>query len=390
MMRKILLAGLLASSGQMAVAADKPRGVPVALEECGFDEQAPIFGVGIGAGTSASPIMIPLEKQIIARGDKSASLRSIPVPALQIHGWTTDYAMMRLSASAGKPIFAITENGGPGDTLDLDIPATSLADAYDRIAAAKGLRWRYDGDKVYMLGGRAWSLPLPASRDLAIAVRDALLKNNVKATIEANMVRFQSDDSGAERVSAVVAQVYAEPRLNPYDVHFYRVYPSAGAIDWTHLADRTDAVESVDFAGKAATVVLDPTAGDIVGTFLATEGTVRSLGDTTMVAGSDGPASHVAGCGASAIAERGLSLAGGSYERGRMALTYSILGTSAPEAGKLAVAPGSVVVIADGEPVEGGYMVAVVRPRVLEMQGAPAGGPLPIVKLGDRQIASAD
>src|SRR3546814_6803268 len=47
------------------------------------------------------------------------------------------------------------------------------------------------------------------------------------------------------------------------------------------------------------------------------------------------------------------------------------------QSGKLAVAPGAVVVLADAVPDQGGYMVAIVRPRVLELQtGYPAPVPM--------------
>jgi hypothetical protein len=258
--------------------------------------------------------------------------------------------------------------------ISLSIPNTNLADAYDRIAAAKGKRWRFDGERVYLLGGREWTLPMPANRDLALAVRDALTKNNIKASIQGGVMRFQADDAGVTRVRGIVNQVYAQQRLNPYDVKFYKVYPSRGAIDWTALVERTDAIESVTFEGKGATLVMDPTAGSVVEAFLAREGQVQPLGSTTMVsAQTNMGSSHSAGCGVAAQASRGLELAGGAYERGRVSLKYAILGTTQDQSGRLAVAPGSVIVLADGVPDQGGYMVAVVRPRVLELQG---GAPL--------------
>src|SRR3546814_20775594 len=78
--------------------------------------------------------------------------------------------------------------------------------------------------------------------------------------------------------------------------------------------------------------------------------------------------SQAAGCGASATGSRGPALAGGAYERGRVALNYSILGSSMDQFGKLAVAPGALVVLAVAVPDQGGYMVASVRPRVPELQ----------------------
>lgn len=357
-----------ASAATPPVAAD-----PAAGGECGFAEDAPIFGVGMAAGTNATPILLPIEQGIVQRGDKSASLRAVPVPAAVVENWTSDYAMMRLSQMAGRPIWAVTENGQPGALISASLPATNLADAFDRIAAQKGMRWRYDGDKVYLLGGREWTVPMPGSRDLALAVQDALVKSKIDARIAGGMIRFHADDEGAAKVSAIVSQVYAQQRLNPYDVRFYKVYPSKGAIDWSTLAERTDAVESVSFDGKGATVVLDPTAGAVVDAFLAREGDVRALGSTTMVsAQANAPSAHAAGCGAQAEAARGLQLAGGAYERGRVSMSYSVLGGKDRQSGTLAVTPGSVVVISDGEPVEGAYMVAVVRPRVIELQtGAP-------------------
>src|SRR5690606_36744846 len=185
-----------------------------AYSECGYDEDAPIFGMGMAVGTVATPVLAPLEQNIVQRGDRSDTLRSVPVPATKVAGWTADYAMMRLSHLAGRPTWAHTENGEGSEVISVDIPATNLADAFDRIAETKGKRWRYDGENVYLLGGREWTMPLPASRDLVLAVKDALEKNNVKASIEGEMLRFEADDAGVARISAVVNQVYRQERLN--------------------------------------------------------------------------------------------------------------------------------------------------------------------------------
>jgi hypothetical protein len=390
-MRKIVsiaaLAAALVGTQAMAAQPSKPAAVTVPGGECGISEDAPIFGVGISAGTDATPILLPVEQGIVQRGDRSASLRSVQVPATSFDGWTTDYAMMRLSQQAGRPIWAETADGQPGQTISAQIPATNLADAFDRIVAAKGLRWRYDGEKVYILGGREWTVPMPSSRDVALAVKDAIVKERLPARIEGGMIRFQADDAGAARISAAVSKVYSQARLNPYDVKFYKVYPIKGAIDWSTLAERTDSVESVSFDGKGATIVLEPTAGSVVDAFLAREGDVRSLGSTTMVSGQTNTTStHVAGCGANADQGRGLELGGGAYERGRVPLSYSILGGTDRQSGTLAVTPGSVVLIADGEPKEGAYMVAVVRPRVIELQapGGVAGGPQVVNRISER------
>ncbi len=378
-MRKFVSIAVLCTvlAGQPSLAVEPVKVAPTAgaNAECGIAEDAPIFGVGISAGTDPVPILLPVEQGIVQRGDRSASLRSVPVAATSFEGWTTDYAMMRLSQQAGKPIWAETADGQPGQMIGARIPATNLADAFDRIVAAKGQRWRYDGEKVYILGGREWSVPMPSSRDVALAVKDAIVKERLPARIEGGLIRFQADDAGASRISDAIGRVYSQARLNPYDVKFYKVYPVKGAIDWSTLAERTDSVESVSFDGKGATIVLEPTAGSVIDAFLAREGDVRSLGSTTMVsAQANAASSHIAGCGAAGDASRGLELAGGAYERGRVPLTYSILGGSERQSGTLAVTPGSVVLIADGEPKEGAYMVAVIRPRVIELQ-APGGAP---------------
>jgi hypothetical protein len=398
-MKNLLSATLIASvllSAPAQAAQPVPAAAPAVNGECGYVEEAPIFGVGMATGTTPTPILLQVERQIEQKGDKSSLLRSVQVPATNVESWTSDYALMRLSQTAGRPIWAQTEDGRPGEIISVNIPATNLADAFDRVAAAKGKRWRYDGEKVYLLGGREWTLPLPASRDLAIAVKDALVKNSLKVAVQGSVLRFQADDAGVARIRGVIDQVYAQQRLNPYDVKFFKVYPTKGQIDWAALVERTDSVESVSFEGKGATLVLDPTAGAVVETFLAREGQVHSLGSTTMVsAQSNLGSSRAAGCGANTLATRGLELAGGAYERGRVPLTYSILGSTQEQSGKLAVAPGAVVVLADAEPDQGGYMVAVVRPRVLELQGgvpAPIPAPVapaPIVAAAPAQVASA-
>src|SRR3546814_11978176 len=108
--------------------------------------------------------------------------------------------MMRLSQVAGRPIWAMTEDGQPGPVISTQIPATSLADAFDRVAAMKGKRWRFDGEKVYLLGGREWTIPMPANRDLASAVKDALARNQVRATSQ-NNIRSETRRVGKEGVN---------------------------------------------------------------------------------------------------------------------------------------------------------------------------------------------
>ncbi|MAM83303.1 MAG: hypothetical protein CL472_01305 [Acidobacteria bacterium] len=350
--------------------------------ECGIVQDAPIFGVGMGGSTQAAPVLIPIEQEVARKGDKSNSLRSVSVPAVDINEWPTDYAMMRLSQLASKPVWAVTQSGSAGNKISVQIPQTNLADAFDRIAAVEGKRWIYDGERAYLLNGREWTMPLPASRDVAFAVKDALSKNAIDARIESGLIRFEADDAGAAKVAGIVSQVYAQPRLNPYDVSFYKIWPVRGSVDWAKLAERTDAVEAVSFDGKGSTVVLDPGSESVIDAFLATEGTVRSLGSTVMVSAQPGLGTlHGAGCGASADSSIGLELAGGAYERGRIPLRYAITGGENNQGGAMAVVPGSTVVIADGEPHDGAYMVAVVRPRILEMQSTPipvaAGAPAP-------------
>src|SRR3546814_20699440 len=86
------------------------------------------------------------------------------------------------------------------------------------------------------------------------------------------MIRFEADDEVVVRIRAVVNEVYSQQRLNPYDVKFFKVYPTKGEINWASLVERTDAIETVSFEGKGATIVLDPTAGAGIETFLAREG----------------------------------------------------------------------------------------------------------------------
>src|SRR3546814_15466328 len=92
----------------------------------------------MAAGTDATPVLLPIERQIEAKGDKSATLRSVPVAATNVDGWTSDYAMMRLSQVAGRPIWAMTEDGQPGPVISTQIPATRLADRSEERRVGKG------------------------------------------------------------------------------------------------------------------------------------------------------------------------------------------------------------------------------------------------------------
>src|SRR3546814_11683013 len=127
------------------------------------------------------------------------------------------------------------------------------------------------------------------------------------------MIRFEADDEVVVRIRAVVNEFYSQQRLNPYDVKFFKVYPTKGEINWASLVERTDAIETVSFEGKGATIVLDPTAGAVIETFLAREGQVNVLGSKTLVASTPSESSsHAAVCGASAHGSRALPLAGGA------------------------------------------------------------------------------
>src|SRR3546814_20510619 len=128
----------------------------------------------------------------------------------------------------------------------------------------KGKRWRFDGEKVYLLGGREWTIPMPANRDLAIAVKDALASNQVSATSQNNMIRFEADDDGVVRIRAAVNEAYSQQRLNPYDEKFFKVYPTKGEINWASLVERTDAMETDAYEGTGAKIVHDPPAGTVI------------------------------------------------------------------------------------------------------------------------------
>src|SRR3546814_1116604 len=99
--------------------------------------------------------------------------------------------------------------------------------------------------------------------------------NQVSATIQNNMIRFEADDDGVVRIRAVVNEFYSQQRLNPYDVKFFKVYPTNGEINWASSVERTDAIETASFEGNVATIFLDPTAGAVIEPFLAREGQVN-------------------------------------------------------------------------------------------------------------------
>src|SRR3546814_8674343 len=113
--------------------------------------------------------------------DWSSDVCSSDLAATNVDGWTSDYAMMRLSQVAGRPIWAMTEDGQPVTVISQHVPATSLADAFDRDAAMKGKRWRFARVKVYLLGGREWPITTPANSDIEISCKEATASNKVSA-----------------------------------------------------------------------------------------------------------------------------------------------------------------------------------------------------------------
>lgn len=340
-------------------------------QACVSNDTASVYGMGVIAPASPLPVLAAREAQIVAKGDRSRDLQAMTVPAVDLTGMTLDYALMRLTMAAGHPLLVMTDDGGPGPVVTGPMPSGSLLDVIEGTARSMSMRWRYDGDKIWLFKANDWKVGLPDQRDLNIAAQAAVASiapSNLR--FAGSEMTFSGDMEAAQKVSTTLASLYAQGRLNPHDVTFYKVYPSKGKIAWEGLADRTEAVEMISFDGKGASLVLDATAGAVIDTFLGLEGRVIRAGNVTMVSPElNGTVSRQLGCGEQASSARTLSLSAGAYDGGKVQLSYEVQGGGEIQQGRFSAAPGSVIVIADGQPEEGAYTVAVVRTRVLEMQG---------------------
>ena len=337
------------------------------------------YAVGALPEATAKPVMVPLETMLDRRGNRETELRTFKLAGEKVTGLPADYAMMRLSRKAGKPLWVITANGLPAPAIDLEIGDGDLASALDRIAAAASMRWRYDGQSIYLLDRREWTVLLPAERDLALAVQQMLSLEAPDAKVEKGVVRIPGDETKAAAVAGLVSRVYAQTRLNPFDVTWYKVYPTRGVIDWATLAERTESVRDFGFAGKGAAIVLDGEAEGLIETFLSREGTVRKLGLVTMVAPeTGGKVARVAGCGDMIEAERGIELTANGGETGKVDVRYQLTGADDDVSGSTTLSLDQTLVVASRVPHEGAFLVGIIHSRVLEV----AGSSLPVQNSG--------
>lgn len=334
--------------------------------------QGGIVSVGSVPDATAQPLVVPLEAEISRRGVRNGELGSLRFVSEDVTGQPADYAMMRLSKAAGRPLWVVTSDGKPAPLVEgVDTAGMTLEKAFDAISGAAGLRWKFDGDKVYLLNRREWTILLPSDRDLAIAVGEAIrTRGGENVAVSKGVIHFAGDDARAREVSGIVAEVYRQPRIDPFDVTWYRVWPANGEIDWSGLAERTEAVRDIGFAGRGVSMVIDGDAGATIELFLSREGTVRSLGTATMVAPAAGvDVSRVAGCGAQVDAARGITLGARAdgLPTGKAEVHYALTGSAGDTSGSTIVSGDETLVVASGSPSDGSFLVALVRPRTVEV-----------------------
>ena len=330
-----------------------------------------LFSVGPLPDAAAQPVLVPVEIEARKKGLKNADLGAVRFNATSLQSLPADYAMMRLSKLGGRPLWVVTQDGDPAPEISMDLAAGTLEDAFDRIAVAANRRWVFDGTTVYLLNRQEWTILLPKDRDLAIAVQTALKAQAGDAKVYQGLIHIEGDKARADEVSSVVAGVYAQPRITPFDVTWYKVYPTAGVVDWSRLPERTDAVRDIGFSGRGANVVLDGDANDVLSAFLAGEGEVRVLGKSTMVPDtSAGRVSRVAGCGSLVDGTRGLELSAESQGRGGEVVRYTMTGAKNDVQGRTMVARDGMLVVASSVPTDGAYLVAAIKPRVLEVSSS--------------------
>src|SRR3546814_10168927 len=58
------VASIMASVPVISAAQGTSIPAPAFAAECGYSEDAPIFGVGMAAGTDATPVLLPIERQL--------------------------------------------------------------------------------------------------------------------------------------------------------------------------------------------------------------------------------------------------------------------------------------------------------------------------------------
>jgi len=375
-----LALGLCAAAGPEESLARIVGGEDIA---CRPSAAGPVFSSLAGRIVSAGP-PIELYAQPGHRQVAPVRLQAAKVSALRVNAALPEAVAVEIAKSIGLKV-EVRSLFDPGAkvAMPLEIPAGSYADALTRLTAANGMRWSFDGKTVWLIGPKAWSVPLPGERDMALAAIDAVGQSPIDVRVVGGSVQLYGEFGVASQVATQIAQVSRQARLHPFEVKFYRVAAPDGTVHWDRLAARTDTVRQASLVGRAAGIVLEGDSAPLVELFLGSEGTVGEMGSATMVAGREGGrVSRILGCGSQGAPAQGLALSARSLGATRLALDWQMLGGLEDANGSAEIELGDTLIIASGRPVDGYFMVAVVRPRMVALSNASMIYPEPLQQPG--------
>lgn len=337
----LLVTALLPSQASAADAESQLR--------CAIPADAAIYARESGA--------VPALKRGTARVTRTGQ----QPPSLMVEGWRP--ATGPLSAVLGElgreAGFAVTGADGLG-VVSWTRDKAPLGEVLDNLTAQVGGSWTFSSGVVHisktpLISNTPVSMPLPANRDVTLALLDTLRGYNANGvTLGEGGISFTSLTSGLQRIESGISGI---SEVFAFDVSFSQGRPTLGRYTWSALGGTGFTAN-----GAGGQVLLGEDAQSKLSSFLSASGDVKPGGAQT-VAGPSGWSLVVpqAQCG-SGSAELTLK-----PKRVGDGFSLQIAGFGAPVDVPM-VTLGQTLVVASKDPVGGWINLVTIRPRILAVR----------------------
>ena len=255
--------GLIVGLAGLAPAAQArvSNRVQMADLSCASQKDPQLYALGRAVEAGVSPVAVPIVNDLGGKRLRNADLAAFTVGEMPPGGRRADEVMRELARAAGRPLDVVGPRGMVFPVVDIPVKGMSLDKAVDVVAAASSLTWGFDGKVIRVAPRNEWSFALPKDRDLALAVIEAVRRfAPASVSVEGGALHLVGDEARATQVAGVISSVFAQPRINPFDVTWYKVWPARGEINWSGMPLRTEVVRDFAFAGRGVSMVLKDTS----------------------------------------------------------------------------------------------------------------------------------
>lgn len=263
-MRSVVFALVAASFAMSGVASASPVGEKEL--RCAVPADAPLFMRSVGAVGA-----VTLGRTTVQRGGQQ-------LPGVMVDGWHPTPAplgrmLVDLGTAAGFKV-AGAEPFGPVTWSGATAPLSSVVDS---LTSQAGAHWSFSGGVLSVERGPAptlveASMPLPQSRDAALALLDTLRGLEARSvSVREGTVSFSAPPESLAKIRSTlsgIGEIYA------FDVAFLQVRPVGGSLPWKTLGGVS--------AGASYVVFGDDAQDRLSALFRSTQGTVRSDGMQTV------------------------------------------------------------------------------------------------------------